>query len=259
MRPDELNMAQDQNPIVTQLVTLRMLMQGKEVGSIIGKKGDNVKKFREESGAKINISDASCPERIVTVTGTAETIMKAFTMICNKLEEDIQGTHSNNTAPPPLVTLRLIIPASQCGSLIGKGGSKIKEIREFTGASVQVASEMLPKSTERTVTISGGAESITKCIYQICDVMVESPPKGATIPYRPKPFIPPVILAGGQAFAIPQGQYPAVFRADAAPCDLNGIYSSQPDYFKQMSTIPQPQLAQGALPLFTGKQFTVVK
>lgn len=36
------------------------------------------------------------------------------------------GTVSNK----PPVTLRLVIPASQCGSLIGKGGSKIKEIRE---------------------------------------------------------------------------------------------------------------------------------
>ena len=46
-----------------------------------------------------------------------------------------------------------MVPASQCGSLIGKGGSKIKDIREVTGASVQVASELLPNSTERTVTI----------------------------------------------------------------------------------------------------------
>ena len=28
------------------------------------------------------------------------------------------------------MTLRLVIPASQCGSLIGKAGTKIKEIRE---------------------------------------------------------------------------------------------------------------------------------
>ena len=51
------------------------------------------------------------------------------------------------------VALKLVVPASQCGSLIGKGGSKIKDIREVTGASVQVASELLPNSTERTVTI----------------------------------------------------------------------------------------------------------
>lgn len=65
------------------------------------------------------------------------------------------------------------MPASQCGSLIGKGGSKIKEIREVTGASIQVASEMLPNSTERAVTISGTSEAITQCIYHICGVMLE--------------------------------------------------------------------------------------
>ncbi|KAL5009868.1 hypothetical protein ScPMuIL_012173 [Solemya velum] len=188
--------------IPSSMLTVRMIMQGKEVGSIIGKKGDNIKKFREDSGAKINISDGSCPERIVTITGSTDSIYKAFTMICKKFEEDLQQTP---TVPKPPVTLRLVVPASQCGSLIGKGGSKIKEIRENTGASIQVASEMLPNSTERAVTISGTADAITECIRNICNIMLESPPKGATIPYRPKPAIPPVIFAGGQAYTI-QGQ-----------------------------------------------------
>lgn len=55
----------------------------------------------------------------------------------------------------------------------GKSGSKIKEIRQTTGCSIQVASEMLPNSTERAVTLSGSAEQITQCIYQICLVMLE--------------------------------------------------------------------------------------
>ncbi|KAJ8665026.1 hypothetical protein QAD02_006688 [Eretmocerus hayati] len=203
--------ALNDDPSVT--LTIRLIMQGKEVGSIIGKKGEIVKRFREESGAKINISDGSCPERIVTVTGPTNSIFKAFTLICKKFEEwcsqfnDGQGTGGGSNVPKPPITLRLIVPASQCGSLIGKGGSKIKEIREVTGASIQVASEMLPNSTERAVTISGTSEAITQCIYHICCVMLESPPKGATIPYRPKPQVGgPVILAGGQAFTI-QGNY----------------------------------------------------
>lgn len=197
-------------PSVT--LTIRLIMQGKEVGSIIGKKGDNIKKFREESGAKINISDGSCPERIVTVTGPTDAIFKAFNLICKKFEEN---NPNSGTVPKPPITLRLIVPASQCGSLIGKGGSKIKEIREVTGASIQVASEMLPSSTERAVTLSGTSESITQCIYHICCVMMESPPKGATIPYRPKPAMPPVIFAGGQAYTI-QGQY-AIPHPDGDP------------------------------------------
>ncbi|XP_011693973.1 PREDICTED: poly(rC)-binding protein 3 isoform X2 [Wasmannia auropunctata] len=217
------------DPSVT--LTIRLIMQGKEVGSIIGKKGEIVKRFREESGAKINISDGSCPERIVTVTGPTNSIFKAFTLICKKFEEwcsqfhDIQGGGAGGgggVSRPP-ITLRLIVPASQCGSLIGKGGSKIKEIREVTGASIQVASEMLPNSTERAVTISGTSEAITQCIYHICCVMLESPPKGATIPYRPKPQVGgPVILAGGQAYTI-QGNYAVPAHSDMGKLGSNPL------------------------------------
>ncbi|XP_059046153.1 poly(rC)-binding protein 3 isoform X2 [Achroia grisella] len=207
-------------------LTIRLIMQGKEVGSIIGKKGEIVKRFREESGAKINISDGSCPERIVTVTGNTSAIFKAFTLICKKFEEWCsqfnEGGGGGSRAP---ITLRLIVPASQCGSLIGKGGSKIKEIRDVTGANIQVASEMLPNSTERAVTISGTCDAITQCIYHICCVMLESPPKGATIPYRPKPNVAgPVILAGGQAYTI-QGNYavPAQDMGGLAKSPLAGL------------------------------------
>ena len=205
-----------------------------------------------QSGAKINISDSSCPERIVTTTGTTDQIYKAFSMICRKFEDvsrilyrkvqkvqnlilcqvfvqksenrcielmtftlyfssfvdtlflhgkknilynnfvnscstvrktgnvphtenpktyrnttyystllfffspfirdtlflraktpciflyifvqDLNALHAlqNSTLPKPPVTVRLIVPASQCGSLIGKGGAKIKEIREVS-------------------------------------------------------------------------------------------------------------------------------
>eukprot|EP00096_Caligus_rogercresseyi_P006025 TRINITY_DN2215_c0_g1_i5.p1 TRINITY_DN2215_c0_g1~~TRINITY_DN2215_c0_g1_i5.p1 ORF type:complete len:391 (-),score=75.99 TRINITY_DN2215_c0_g1_i5:1683-2855(-) len=218
-------------------LTIRLIMQGKEVGSIIGKKGEIVKRFRDESGAKINISDGSCPERIVTVAGHAEAIYKAFALICNKFEEDLANLVSPNTVPRPPITFRLIVPASQCGSLIGKGGSKIKEIREISGASVQVASEMLPNSTERAVTISGGADSITQCVYHICNVMTESPPKGITVPYRP---IKPITVAtglgaasaalqAGQATYLPAtGQNAAINPATLVPVTQAGKLGSIP-------------------------------
>lgn len=47
----------------------------------------------------------------------------------------------------------------------------------------------------------------------------QSPPKGATIPYRPKPPVAgPVILAGGQAYTI-QGNYAVPAHGDvSSPC-----------------------------------------
>ncbi|XP_059895799.1 poly(rC)-binding protein 3 isoform X7 [Gadus macrocephalus] len=221
-------------------LTIRLLMHGKEVGSIIGKKGETVKKMREESSARINISEGNCPERIVTITGPTDAIFKAFAMIAYKFEEqtddwqkDIINSMSNSpaTSKPP-VTLRLVVPASQCGSLIGKGGSKIKEMRESTGAQVQVAGDMLPSSTERAVTISGTPEAIIQCVKQICVVILESPPKGATIPYRPKPASTPVIFSGGQAYTI-QGQY-AIPHPDLIGCII-GRQGTKINEIRQMS------------------------
>uniref|UniRef100_A0A2R8ZYK5 Poly(rC) binding protein 2 n=1 Tax=Pan paniscus TaxID=9597 RepID=A0A2R8ZYK5_PANPA len=189
-------------------LTIRLLMHGKVCSSLGNWKGESVKKMREESGARINISEGNCPERIITLAGPTNAIFKAFAMIIDKLEEDISSSMTNSTAASrPPVTLRLVVPASQCGSLIGKGGCKIKEIRESTGAQVQVAGDMLPNSTERAITIAGIPQSIIECVKQICVVMLEViPPKGVTIPYRPKPSSSPVIFAGGQAYTI-QGQY----------------------------------------------------
>uniref|UniRef100_A0A3P8R5Z0 K Homology domain-containing protein n=1 Tax=Astatotilapia calliptera TaxID=8154 RepID=A0A3P8R5Z0_ASTCA len=155
-------------------LTLRLLMHGKEVGSIIGKKGETVKRIREESSARVNISEGSCPERIITITGSTDSVFRAFTMITYKLEEDLTALVANGTiSSKPPVTLRLVIPASQCGSLIGKGGAKIKEIRESTGAQIQVAGDLLPNSTERGVTISGNQDSVIQCVKLICTVILE--------------------------------------------------------------------------------------
>lgn len=45
-----------------------------------------------QSGARINISEGNCPERIITLAGPTTAIFKAFSMIIDKLEE----VHFNN-------------------------------------------------------------------------------------------------------------------------------------------------------------------
>uniref|UniRef100_A0A3B3Z643 K Homology domain-containing protein n=1 Tax=Periophthalmus magnuspinnatus TaxID=409849 RepID=A0A3B3Z643_9GOBI len=203
-------------------------------------KGETVKRIREESSARINISEGSCPERIITITGPTDCVFRAFTMIAFKLEEDLTALVANGTMTnKPPVTLRLVIPASQCGSLIGKGGSKIKEIRETTGAQVQVAGDLLPNSTEREVTISGSQDAIIQCVKLICTVILESPPKGATIPYRPSPIPGTVLLAGNQVFeASDFGSHP-LFSVAQGGVDLQQTYALQSHY-----GIPHTELAK---------------
>ncbi|KAA3681079.1 uncharacterized protein DEA37_0002335 [Paragonimus westermani] len=206
------------------VLIVRLLMSGKEVGSIIGK-----------SGAKINISDGSSPERIVTITGTTKQIFVAFSLMSQKFEDDFTqgliriGDECQNCPP---VTLRLLVPATQCGSIIGKGGSRIKDVRELTGASIQVASEALPTSTERTVTISGTAKSIAKCIRHLCEIFIESPVKGPVVPYRPKPaFVNQSVTCPSVSFS-PTVVHPCLTSQNGTS-NSNGLINTGSEFSKE--------------------------
>ncbi|XP_023567167.1 LOW QUALITY PROTEIN: poly(rC)-binding protein 2-like [Octodon degus] len=137
----------------------------------------------------------------------------------------------------------------ECGSLIGKGGCKIKEIQESTGAQVQVAGDMLPNSTERAITIAGIPQSIIECVKQICMIMLETlshPPfKGHDHPI-PKPSSSPVIFAGGQerySTGSNSASFPHTTPSMCLTPDLEGppveAYAIQGQY-----AIPQPDLTK---------------
>ena len=73
---------------------------------------------------------------------------QAYTLICKTLEgrEKREGRDRSRDSREDsnALTLNLLVPASQCGAIIGKEGSKIKEIRETTGAAIHVSTEPLP-------------------------------------------------------------------------------------------------------------------
>ena len=56
--------------------------------------------------------------------------------------------------------LRLLIPHILIGSIIGKGGARIKEIQEASGARLNASDSCLPLSTERSLVVMGVALSM---------------------------------------------------------------------------------------------------
>ncbi|NXH48535.1 PCBP2 protein, partial [Dicaeum eximium] len=174
-------------------LTIRLLMHGKVRGVCLP----------PQSGARINISEGNCPERIITLAGPTNAIFKAFAMIIDKLEELCPQPCQGGAGPAGAASCPW---EQELRVLLTWCGAELRPSPPLTGAQVQVAGDMLPNSTERAITIAGIPQSIIECVKQICVVMLESPPKGVTIPYRPKPSSSPVIFAGGQAYTI-QGQY----------------------------------------------------
>ncbi|BEI86523.1 hypothetical protein CcaverHIS002_0608100 [Cutaneotrichosporon cavernicola] len=185
----------DSNPTAQQ-ISMRALIVTQDASVIIGRAGAHVNEIREKSGARVTISESipGNPERILNVFGALDAVSKAFGLIVRRINDepfDVASVPGSRA-----VTIKFIIPNSRMGSVIGRGGSKIKEIQDASGARLNASEVMLPGSTERVLSVSGVADAIHIAVYYIGTILLEyqernpGPPGGA---YRQQPggFQPP--------------------------------------------------------------------
>jgi poly(rC)-binding protein 2/3/4 len=69
--------------------------------------------------------------------------------------------------------LRLLIPHILIGSIIGKGGVRIREIQEASGARLNASESCLPLSTERSLVVLGVADAVHIAVFYVCTTLVE--------------------------------------------------------------------------------------
>ncbi|KAF9112501.1 RNA binding protein, heterogenous nuclear RNP-K like protein [Mortierella sp. AM989] len=75
------------------------------------------------------------------------------------------GYSNNNVNSANQRTQEISIPADMVGCIIGKGGSKISEIRRLSGSRISIAKTPHDETGERMFTIVGTIESNEKALY----------------------------------------------------------------------------------------------
>uniref|UniRef100_A0A8C5EPI1 Heterogeneous nuclear ribonucleoprotein K n=1 Tax=Gouania willdenowi TaxID=441366 RepID=A0A8C5EPI1_GOUWI len=163
-----------------EMVELRILLQSKNAGAVIGKGGKNIKALRSDYNASVSVPDSSGPERILSISADIETVGDILLKIIPTLEEYQQYNGTDFDCE-----LRLLIHQSLAGSIIGVKGAKIKELRENTKTSIKLFQECCPQSTDRVVLVGGKIERVVECIKTILELIAEAPIKGRTQPYDP--------------------------------------------------------------------------
>ncbi|RMB92583.1 hypothetical protein DUI87_30892 [Hirundo rustica rustica] len=73
----------------------------------------------------------------------------------------------------PIITTQVTIPKDLAGSIIGKGGQRIKQIRHESGASIKI-DEPLEGSEDRIITITGTQDQIQNAQYLLQNRQVEA-------------------------------------------------------------------------------------
>lgn len=169
---------------------LRLLVYSKVAGSIIGKGGSNISKLRTENHATILLPDCPGPERVLTIQGNLDAVLNVIQNVLPSLEEnglDAQMSKSRGERSGRVgdSDARLLVHQSQIGCIIGRGGAKVKELRESTGTRITVYSVCCPRSTDRIVQILGKPGDCAECIKQIIALVKESQIKGPVDQYNP--------------------------------------------------------------------------
>ncbi|KAG6004203.1 hypothetical protein E4U21_001311 [Claviceps maximensis] len=157
----------------TSWIHIRAVISSPEAATIIGKGGENVSNIRKMSNAKCTVSDyqKGAVERILTVSGIVDAVAKAFGLIIRTLNNEPLGEAS--TASSKTYPLRLLIPYILIGSIIGKGGARIREIQEASGARLNASDTCLPMSSERSLVVMGVADAVHIATYYVGSTLLE--------------------------------------------------------------------------------------
>ncbi|KAK7793766.1 hypothetical protein R5R35_000962 [Gryllus longicercus] len=151
------------------------------VGAIIGTKGTHIRNIIRFSGASVKIAplEQEKPqdqqtERKVTIVGTPESQWKAQYLIFEKMREEgfVAGTDDVR------LTVEILVPSSQVGRIIGKGGQNVRELQRVTGSIIKLPEQGAapPQEEETTVHIIGPFFSVQSAQRRIRAMVLQAQP-----------------------------------------------------------------------------------
>ncbi|ERN14363.1 KH domain-containing protein HEN4 isoform X1 [Amborella trichopoda] len=148
-----------------QELVFRLLCSNDRRGGVIGRGGTIVKAMQNETGAAINFAQhmPESDECVVTISAMENPesrispAQNAVIRVHSRVVEVGMGKGAN--AWDACMPARLLVPATQIGCLLGKGGTLIADMRRATGATIMIFSkDQVPKCAsedDEVVQISG--------------------------------------------------------------------------------------------------------
>ncbi|EOY18873.1 PREDICTED: protein BTR1 isoform X2 [Theobroma cacao] len=159
---------------------IRFLVSNAAAGSVIGKGGSTITEFQSKSGARIQLSRnheffPGTSDRIIMISGTIDEVLKAMELILAKLLNELNIEDNDDVEPRTKV--RLIVPNSSCGSIIGKGGATIKSFIEDSQAGIKISPQdnNFYGLNDRLVTLTGTLDEQMRAIDLILSKLSEDP------------------------------------------------------------------------------------
>ncbi|XP_013135760.1 PREDICTED: RNA-binding protein Nova-1 isoform X7 [Papilio polytes] len=169
----------------------KVLVPSMVAGAIIGKGGETIAQLQKDTGARVKMSKShdfypGTTERACLITGSVDGIMMVLDFIMEKIKEKPELVkpfpEGVDTKMPQDrdKQVKILVPNSTAGMIIGKGGNYIKQIKEQSGSYVQISQKAKELSLqERCITVVGEKENNKKACLMILQKVVDDPQSGS--------------------------------------------------------------------------------
>ncbi|CAH9110167.1 unnamed protein product [Cuscuta europaea] len=215
-----------QDPSLTVTTTYRILCHDVKAGGVIGKSGSIIKSIRQHTGAWINVHELvqGDEERIIEISDTRrrdpdgripafspaqEALLLIHERILESDEEfgaggeavDEYGVRGGSGGVANRVVTRLVVSRIHVGSLLGKGGKIIEQMRNETMTHIRILprDNNLPRCvamSEEIVQVTGESNNVKHALGIISSRLRESQHRDRSHfhgrSHSPEGFFPPI-------------------------------------------------------------------
>merc|ERR1719430_1211742 len=161
---------------------LKLLIPSNVSGHIIGKGGETIAELRRSSGTNIMMSKNNemypgTQDRVSLITGSKDAISDVVQLLVKKMKERLEELGESDTERDR--TIKIVVPNSTIGMVIGKGGESVEEMKQRSGANILISKKTDQKTPERVITLVGEARSNQIALDMILEKIAEDPNSGS--------------------------------------------------------------------------------
>lgn len=157
---------------------IKILCPNSVTGAVIGKGGETINAMKAKTNAAIHIDKGDennfpgqSEERPIAIRGSKPAMMEMILFIQDKIYK------SDRTEEDRKSIVKLVVPDTTTGRIIGKGGTTVKRLRTWWGVELTPTSkEETPHDLdERVVLCSGEWDNVMGCIDEILNMIINDP------------------------------------------------------------------------------------
>ncbi|KAK0164027.1 hypothetical protein PV328_002698 [Microctonus aethiopoides] len=213
---------------------LKVLVPGVAAGAIIGKGGETIAQLQKDTEARVKMSKArdfypGTSERVCLITGSVDAIMAVMDFIMEKIREKPDLTakttvdfDSGKATAERDKQVKILVPNSTAGMIIGKAGNYIKQIKEDSGSYVQISQKAKDLSLqERCITVIGEKDNNRNALLMILAKIADDPQSGTCLNVSYADVSGPV--ANYNPTGSPYAQAPPTTPTYTTPAGLNTV------------------------------------